>query len=534
MPSRIIRFALVSATTMCLAASLTAVTQDSEGRADTASIIHVLNRMGFGPRPGDVERVRRIGLDTYIEQQLQPETIADEVTAGRLGALETLHLSTRELSETYFEPARQARRRAQQAAPTAPGAPARMDPTRSPESMAAGNNERRVVTDLQQQKVLRAVHSERQLEEVMVDFWFNHFNVFAGKGQTRVYLTSYERDTIRPRVLGTFRELLGAVAESPAMLFYLDNWQSSAPVDARRQDRMPKVANRRPSGLNENYARELMELHTLGVEGGYTQRDVQEVARAFTGWTIANPRQGGGFQFNPRMHDDGEKIVLGQRIPAGGGRADGDRVLDILARHPSTARFIASKLARRFVSDDPPDALVARAAARFTATGGNIREVVRVIVRSSEFSAPAAQRVKVKTPFEFVVSAIRATGISISNALPVVQAVRGLGMPLYGSQPPTGYADRADAWVNTGALLGRMNFALALTSGSLAGKRGRVVAALAPGSATGPDLDRTRDAIVNDVLGGHLTSSTRATVARATQPSQVVALLLGSPEFQKR
>jgi uncharacterized protein (DUF1800 family) len=335
-------------------------------------------------------------------------------------------------------------------------------------------------------------------------------------------------------VLGTFRDLLGAVAESPAMLFYLDNWQSSAPSETRQQDQRRQPPNRRPSGVNENYARELMELHTLGVDGGYTQRDVQEVARAFTGWTIANPRQGGGFQFSPRMHDQGEKIVLGQRIPAGGGRGDGDRVLDILASHPSTARFIATKLARRFISDDPPAALVGRAAARFTATGGNIREVLRVIVTSAEFSAPASQRVKVKTPFEFVVSAIRATGTDVSNALPVVQAMRGLGMPLYGSQPPTGYPDRADAWVNTGALLGRMNFAVALTSGSLDGRRGRVAAARAPVPTTAANLDATRDSIVKDVLGGQLTSSTRATVGRATQPAQVLALLLGSPEFQKR
>jgi uncharacterized protein (DUF1800 family) len=528
MTSRAIRFA-VSAT-ICLLASLTGGAQNAVERTDAASIVHVLNRIGFGPRVGDVERVRRIGLDTYINQQLHPEKIADEAMAARLEALATLGLSTRELSETYFEPAREARR-AQQA--VAAGMPERMDQMRSPESMTPVTNERIVITDLQQQKVLRAVHSERQLEELMVDFWFNHFNVFAGKGQTRVYLTSYERDTIRPRVLGTFRDLLGAVAESPAMLFYLDNWQSSAPM-ASRQNRRPQLANRRPSGVNENYARELMELHTLGVDGGYTQRDVQEVARAFTGWTIANPRQGGGFEFNPRMHDDREKMVLGQRIPAGGGRADGERVLDILARHPSTARFIASKLARRFVSDDPPAALVSRAAARFIATGGNIREVVRLIVTSPEFSAPAAQRAKVKTPFEFVVSAIRATGTDISSALPIVQAVRGLGMPIYGSQPPTGYADRAEAWVNAGALLARMNFAMALTSGSLDGKRRRADRVQPPMSAGASNLHAMPDALVRDVLADQLTSSTRAMVEKATQPSQGVALLLGSPEFQKR
>ena len=223
--------------------------------------------------------------------------------------------------------------------------------------------------------------------------------------------------------------------------------------------------------MNENYARELMELHTLGVDGGYTQKDVQEIARAFTGWTIANPRQGGGFHFEPRMHDDGEKTVLGHRIKAGGGRKDGEQVLDILAAHPSTARFIATKLARRFVADDPPAALVDRAAARFRDTGGDIREVVRTIVTSPEFFAPGAYRAKVKTPFEFVASAVRATSADSERRQALVQTLRTLGMPLYGCQPPTGYADRADAWVNTGALLNRMNFAVSLTGGRMRGVR---------------------------------------------------------------
>jgi uncharacterized protein (DUF1800 family) len=415
------------------------------------------------------------------------------------------------------------------------GAPEPVVPMRDSQGMPAIKGERVVLTNLQQQKVLRAAYSERQLEEVMVDFWFNHFNVFAGKGQTRVYLTEYERDTIRPRVLGSFRELLGAVAESPAMLFYLDNWRSSAPVEPRERRGMPRPPQtRRRSGVNENYARELMELHTLGVDGGYTQQDVQEIARAFTGWTIANPREGGRFVFNPRMHDTREKTVLGQRVRAGGGRTDGEQVLDMLARHPSTARFIATKLARRFVSDEPPAALVARAAARFTSSGGNIRDVVRTIVTSPEFFAPEARRAKVKTPFEFVVSAVRATGLETSNALPLVQALRGLGMPIYGSQPPTGYADRAEAWVNAGALLGRMNFAVALTSGSLSGGRRRGDSPRANVRREDGELDAMRESFVNDVLGGSVSASTSATVAKGTRPAQVIALLLGSPEFQKR
>ena len=540
---------------------------------DDKAIVHVLNRLAFGPAPGDVERVRRVGLDKYIEQQLRPETLADAGMAARLAGFGTLAKSSRELAEDYFVPALMERRRTQQQAAAQPAdAPSDKREMRTPEQMELMQAERRVFTELSQQKILRAAYSERQLNEVMVDFWFNHFNVFAGKGQTRTYLTEYERDAIRPHVLGHFRDLLGATAQSPAMLFYLDNWQSAAPEGAPtatannrpaggvfprrafgrpggigmpRRGRtiadLPNAAqNRRPHGLNENYARELMELHTLGVDGGYTQKDVQEVARAFTGWTIANPRQGGGFQFEPRMHDDGGKIVLGHKIGAGGGRRDAEEVLDILATHPSTARFIATKLARRFVSDQPPASLVDRAAARFRDTKGDIREVVRTIVTSPEFFAPEFYRAKVKTPFEFVAAAVRATSADTMNALPLVQAMRDLGMPPYQCQPPTGYADRADAWVNTGALLNRMNFAIALTDGRLRGIRAAFADPRASGSAPkaatagAGNLDDARDAIIEQVLAGDLSSSTRATVARASTPAQAVALLLGSPEFQRR
>ena len=270
-----------------------------------------------------------------------------------------------------------------------------------------------------------------------------------------------------------------------------------------------------------------MELHTLGVDGGYTQQDVQEVARAFTGWTIANPRQGGGFRFEPRMHDDGEKIVLGHRIKAGGGQHDAETVLDILASHPSTARFIATKLTRRFVSDQPPASLVERAAARFRETKGDIREVVRTIITSPEFFAPAAYRAKVRTPFEFVAAAVRAAGIDAVNAMPLVQAMRELGMPPYQCQPPTGYADRADAWVNTGALLSRMNFAVALTDGKLRALR-------TTGATPVASADAARTALMTEVLAGDVSEATRATVAKAATAPQAMALLLGSPEFQKR
>jgi uncharacterized protein (DUF1800 family) len=512
-------------------------------RADTRTIVHVLNRLGFGAAPGDVERVRRIGLQAYIDQQLQPERMNDAAMAERLAAFQTLSKTTSELAEQFFIPAQMARQQAQRqrsaqdpamAQPSVPEAPLAAMMTAAQTEAVRG--ERQAVLELMQAKVLRAAYSERQLEEVMVDFWFNHFNVFVGKGQVRLYLTAYERDAIRPHVLGKFHDLLQATAESPAMLFYLDNWQSSAPDGAptmqpagfprgRRFDRpatrpqVPSAQNRR-RGLNENYARELMELHTLGVDGGYTQKDVQEVARAFTGWTIAIPRQGGSFRFEPRMHDDSEKIVLGRTIKSGGGKADGDEVLSLLSKHPSTARFISTKLVRRFVADEPPRSLVDRAAKRFRETDGDIRETLRTIVTSPEFFAAAAYRAKVKTPFEFVVSAVRAVGAQAGNGQPLVQAIRNMGMPLYGCQPPTGYADTAEAWVNSGALLSRMNFAVSLTA------RPQWIA---------PSSDvMTAEALVASSLAGELSDPTAATVAKAATQPQALALVLGSPEFQRR
>jgi uncharacterized protein (DUF1800 family) len=554
------RYRLLTSAVLVAAISLAHPSLDAQktksgvpSNPDDKTIIHVLNRIGFGPGPGDVARVREMGLATYIERQLYPQKIDNPQLAPRLASLETLGMGTRDLAQEYFLPAQAARReemrrRAQQNPSMEPAEPQRPE-MRSSEQVTAERGARQVLTDLMQQKILRAAYSERQLEEVMVDFWFNHFNVFVGKGQTRVYLSEYERDAIRPHVLGKFRDLLQKTAESPAMLFYLDNWQSSAPADAttmngpnrpqrgrpgiRRDpnrtatlaDLPPAAQNRRPRGLNENYARELMELHTLGVDGGYTQKDVQEVARALTGWTIANPRQGGAFQFEPRMHDNGEKTVLGHKIKAGGGKSDGEQVLDILSTHPSTARHISTKLARRFVSDEPPAALVDRAAKRFRETDGDIREVVRTIVTSPEFFATEAYRAKVKTPFEFVVSAIRATGADASNALPVVQTLRDLGMPLYGCQPPTGYSDKAEAWVNTGALLNRMNFAVALASGRMRGIRPATFSQSASEASA---------SLTSVALAGDLSEATAATVAKATATPQAVALVIGSPEFQKR
>jgi uncharacterized protein (DUF1800 family) len=341
---------------------------------------------------------------------------------------------------------------------------------------------RQVIDDIEQAKLLRAVYSERQLEEVLVDFWFNHFNVFAGKGATRNYVGEYEREAIRPYVLGNFRDMLGATAKSPAMLFYLDNWLSSSENSERGMGQMRRrngqarannnaqpPQQRRSTGINENYARELLELHTLGVDGGYTQQDIVNVARAFTGWTM-QPRQGTGFTFAANRHDRGDKVVLGQTIKSGG-VDEGERVLDIVAAHPSTARHIARKLAMRFVSDNPPAALVDRAAARFTATRGDLREVVKLIVMSPEFSAADAHRAKVKTPLEFVASAVRATGADVRTAQPLARTLRDMGMPLYFCQPPTGYDETATTWVSAGALVSRMNFAVDLSKNAVRGVR---------------------------------------------------------------
>jgi uncharacterized protein (DUF1800 family) len=530
---------------------------------DDRTILHVLNRIGFGARPGDVDRVRQTGLEAYIDRQLHPERIPDADVAARLTGFSTLTKSTREIAEEFFIPAQQARVEAKREDATKESAAGgntssnqNAKPERTPEQMEAARRQREVLAELSEQKILRAVFSERQLEEVMTDFWFNHFNVFAGKGATQVYLTEYERDVIRPHAFGKFRDLLEATATSPAMLFYLDNWQSADPNAEARNDtpRMPRGgafgnpfgragrppimfppaprpqqnpnAQRPKRGLNENYGRELMELHTLGVDGGYTQDDVVAVARCFTGWTIAEPRRGGGFRFEPKMHDPGEKIVLGHKIKAGGGREDGEKVLDILATHPSTARFISTKLARRFVSDTPPASLVDRAAARFRETDGDIREVLRTILTSPEFFAAEAYRAKIKTPFEFVVSAVRATGSNVVSALPLVQTVRQLGMPLYFCQPPTGYADRAEAWVNTGALLNRMNFAVAMVNGRLRG--------IQPSIDTASRDSALPVSLVASVLASDISPATESTLAKAKDPQQVAALTLGSPEFQRR
>lgn len=518
---------------------------------DDQTVLHVLNRLGYGPRPGDIARVKALGLAAYIDGQLHPERIDDAVTDAALAVFPTLTMSTAELAEQYYRPLAELRRDAQEktaraaaAGGTAAGSPAAMpeaDRKRSSGAREIRQGAASVLQNLTQARLVRAVTSERQLNEVLVDFWFNHFNVYAQKGAVNEYLNEYERDAIRPFVLGRFRDLLGAVAHSPAMLFYLDNFQSADPKMAGRLNNpraqtLPRLAplkQNMPRGLNENYARELLELHTLGVDGGYTQRDVQEVARVFTGWTIDQPRGGGRFVFRPVMHDPGSKTVLGQTIHGHGGvdgMREGEQVLDRLAMHPSTARHLAWKLAQRFVADAPPPSLVDRGATVYLATGGDLRETTRAILTSPEFFSIESYRATVKTPLDFVVSATRATGATVVVAAPLAQALRTtLGMPLYGCQPPTGYRTTADAWINTGALLARMNVGLQLASNAQPRAIRVPMATLAPDTS-----DATRRRLVADWLAGDVSPATAATLARARSAPQLVALLLGSPEFQKR
>jgi uncharacterized protein (DUF1800 family) len=415
---------------------------------------------------------------------MAPASVPDPAVDAKLAGLPTLSMSIAAL-QTGFPRPQAGLARAGEAGDTIP-------PEKRPAVM-----EKELVTA----KLVRAVESSRQLNEVLADFWFNHFNVFLGKGEDRWMIGPYERDAIRPHVFGRFRDLLGATAAHPAMLWYLDNWSSVREGFGKQ-------------GLNENYARELLELHTMGVDGGYTQEDVREVARCFTGWSIVRPRgnaaratpreanlENGTFVYRDFAHDKGEKHVLGEVIPAGGGREDGEKVLDLLVRHPATARFLAAKLCRKFVSDAPPPALVARVADTFRKTRGDLRSVYAAIFSSPEFWSDAAFAAKTKTPLELAASAVRALGGTVRPAFApsLSQQIARMGEPLYQCQPPTGYRDAAETWVNAGSLLNRLNFGLALASGRI----------------EGVSIDSAR-------------------LAAGPEGVRAAALLLGSPAFQKQ
>jgi uncharacterized protein (DUF1800 family) len=582
----------VSALVLCLGARSPKLSKDEQ-------VVHALNRLTFGPRPGDVEPVRKLGVKKWIDLQLHPERIPENPElAQRLAPLESLRLSQADTERNYPNPQmiraiaagrqampedpvtraaveRQVRRfkvkkDAADNGPFEPAIPLEQLLTREQIRMLrTGNVEQKraviaaipedqmddvaialppglrlqllpavepalrrklmlltapqqlVAFDLSEGKLYRAILSNRQLEEQLVDFWYNHFNVFLDKGADRYLVPTYEREAIRPHVFGKFRDLLEATAKSPAMLFFLDNWESVGATAPQRGN-----AKRPVRGLNENYARELMELHTLGVDGGYTQKDVTEVARCFTGWTIRQPREGGDFFYNDRVHDKGEKLVLGVKIPAGGGKEDAEKVLDILARHPATARFISKKLAQRFVADDPPQKLIDKMAKTFRDKNGDIREVMKTMLTSDEFFSQAAYRAKVKTPFEMIVSAVRATGAQVDFAFPLANQIAQLGEPLYRKLEPTGYSDANSEWVNSAALLARMNFALSLAQNKVPGSK------LDAAQFNGAPADIARQVLFTDAKPETLAAIEKQTQGSTNAP--VVGLMLGSPDFQRR
>ncbi|MDR3749331.1 MAG: DUF1800 domain-containing protein [Acidobacteriota bacterium] len=661
--------------TLLLAASLYAAKKSkvSDAATEQKRALHALDRLAFGPRPGDVQFVTAMGVDKWIEQQLHPDKIDDSAMQSRLAGYRTLQMSSREMLLDFppnpvlkavqegklpmprdpyrravyvagldrMEQKQEQKQNAAEATPAnaqpngiaTPVAMQRQQDRRDAhgvvddlialradqrmqrilalpvaqqrdltqglpfekrqallsgltaeqcETVLALNNPAGVINnEVQSAKLLRAVYSDRQLEEVLTDFWFNHFNVFIGKGADHYLVTAYERDVIRLHVLGKFQDLLIATAKSPAMLFYLDNWQSEGPdsdaahgvpehphAQAARMNgpfgprrwppgypppqQKPNAQNKqqkRSSGLNENYARELMELHTLGVNGGYSQQDVTQVARVFTGWTIEEPRQGGGFTFKQRLHEPGKKTVLGRTIKEGG-ENEGVQVLEMLARSPATARFISTELSQRFVSDTPPQSLVDAMAKTYLKSDGDLREVLRTMFHSPEFWAPEAYRARVKTPFEFVVSSLRATQADITDPQPLLATLNKMGMLLYGSQPPTGYSTKSDVWVNSAALLDRMNFGLALSTNHLPGTSFDL-SQLTKGTATSDnDPYKVQLELEQTLLAGNVSQQTHQTIEeriaapqaiaqfadpnRPTNVNVIAGLLLGSPEFQRK
>jgi uncharacterized protein (DUF1800 family) len=542
----------------CVLALLTGASPTNSKPTERQRALHALNRLAFGPRPGDVDAIAKSGVDAWIEQQLHPEAIPDRAVEARIALLPTMTMSNAQIVKTYYEPVLMARKKAK--AEAKDGEVDQKEIRRElMRDIPMDQRPQIVMNNLLSQRIIRAAASDRQLNEVMVDFWMNHFNVFAGKGIDRFLLTSYERDVIRPHIWGHFEDLLMATAKSPAMLFYLDNARSvAAPENRPRFGRRGAFADTRATpgamqraqqrgGLNENYARELMELHTLGVDAGYTQKDVTELARVLTGWTITRERDGQGegaaFLFRPFLHDSGAKSVMGMRFAAGGGMEEGERMIHMLAHHPATAHRIAFKLCQRLVADEPPAALVDRVAAKFLASDGDLRQTVKAVIASPEFWDPAVYRAKVKSPFEYTISAVRAVNGTIADATPIARALQQIGEPLYGAQPPTGYSDKADVWINTGALMNRLNFALSLSSNKLPGVHGDVVSLI--NSADAEDVSRSVEAMALALTGGTLTEETRATIKSRiverkmpmennTQLPAVAGLILGSPEFQRQ
>jgi uncharacterized protein (DUF1800 family) len=517
---------------------LASVEMASAEPATQAQALHVLNRLAYGPRPGDLQRVMQAGVDSYIGEQLHPDTIPMPADLSeRLAKLSDGEMSQPDLIVTYRKVIKAAMEDATGGA--AGGGLAMRNALYK--QMAIHFGERRLIP---------AIESPRQLEEVMVDFWFNHFNVVAGKGLDHVLIGDYERDAIRPYVMGRFRDLLGATAKHPAMLFYLDNWLSASPT-ADPRARVPGT-RKTVAGLNENYARELMELHTLGVDGGYSQADVTTLARILTGWSF-DPRRaenGESFRFFPSLHDYGDKVWLGRPVPVKG-LAEGEWTLDILASSPATAHYIAHELAQYFVADDPPPQLVDRLAQWFSETDGDIRAVLAALFASPEFRDPANFDAKLKTPYQYVISVVRAAGVPVNNVRPLLAALTRMGMPLYGCQSPDGYKNTEEGWLNPDALAQRISFATGIglgrsplgamiddsVSGDPYANAGSSmptqasVASKAVASADGPPLDS--NALLS-TLGSQISAQTRKQIA-AREPSALnAALVLGSPDFMRR
>lgn len=480
-------------------------------QAERSDVVHLLQRATYGARPEDVTAALAAGREGWLERQLHPESIDDSALDARLASLDAVTLPLDALFRAYPTP-RAKRERA--------GASDSLARRRLRDAMrAAGEaSPRRIGAELAAARLQRAVYSERQLEAVLTDFWFNRFNVYWGKGLDRWLVPDYEREAIRPHVFGRFEDLLSATARHPAMLFYLDNWRNSAP------------------DFNENYARELLELHTLGVDGGYTQADVEAAARAFTGWSIAFRGEVPEFQFRDRLHDAAEKRFLGHDLGAGRGLEDGADVLAILARHPATARHVARDLVEAFVADDPPPALVDRLAGVYLDTDGDLRAVTRALFTAPEFYAPAARNAKVKSPFELVASALRLTAADAAPRNGAAEYLRAAGELPYGARDPIGYPETAAAWIDGGAMLERMNLALALAGGKTRGVRidaraladgaDEAVVELAARLLPGGGAERVVEVVARELAGG--TGSEPPAAERA------LGLILGSPEFQRR
>jgi uncharacterized protein (DUF1800 family) len=557
-------------------------------------ILHVLNRLAFGPRPGDFELVSAIGPERYVQEQLHPEGIAiPGDLSERVSELQTLHMSPIALFVEYQRPINEARKTAKAAAgddKTAIDKTAIKDATKD-----LRIKQRIVMREAVEARMMRAIEGPRQLQEVMTAFWFNHFNIFAGKGLDIIWTGAFEETAIRPHTFGKFRKLLGATAHHPAMLFYLDNWQNTAPGSPGSKGKF--------EGINENYARELMELHTLGVNGGYSQADVIALAHILTGWGL--PKGGGGygdgkrmrgdgggmaggemggggmsgglfpfmrrrrnfmppaidpsgFYFDESRHDFSEKTFLGHRIE-GGGIDEGEHALDILARSPATAKHLSFKLAQYFVADDPPKVLVERMANRYLATDGETRAVLETMFTSAEFWDPRNYGAKFKTPYEYVVSCARATGVPIRNYRPLYGTMQMLGMPLYACQTPNGYANTQDMWLNPDAMMMRLSFATALGSGNLPLENppfeedadggsgggemrpeppavprgaGKVNINFDPGKH-GPKMTPPDPAQLAATLGEYFSPAT-ANAVEASPSNLRAPLILGSPEFMKR